>query len=226
MLHRHYIMRKYILLCLSIILSLQACKKDKNSEGIVVPPDPIETTPVTGETQPSSANIEYRTLNMRVGYKKHIFLDANADGTTDISFSSVLIMHDSKQHLYLSAYGKTNSGNKVFVKKGEDLVNGSLWAYPFNKDEKIEPTEANEVKWTANQQKASIMSIVSTGSQTGVEGLWANKTAKYLGFAIKINGEPYFGWIKLSHDTATNEIVFSEYAYSKIPGGDIIAGEK
>ncbi|MBD1385260.1 hypothetical protein IDJ75_08210 [Mucilaginibacter rigui] len=219
-------MKRYILLYAVVALALNACKKDKNTGEIVIPADPIETTPVSGETQPSSANIVYRKLNIKLGYNKHIFLDANGDGTTDISFSSVLIMHDGKQHLYLSAYGKTNSGNKLFVKNGEQLVNGSLWAYPFNKNELIEPTEENNIKWTSNQQKASIVSIVSAGSQTTVEGLWANKADKYLGIALKINGEPYFGWIKLSHETTTNEIIVSEYAYSKIPGGEIIAGEK
>ncbi|MFD0766513.1 hypothetical protein ACFQZI_16755 [Mucilaginibacter lutimaris] len=219
-------MKKYIWICLGLAFTLQACKKDKIETDPIIPTDPVETAPVTGDTQPSSQHIVYRTLNMKVGYNKNIFLDANADGSTDISFSSVLIMRDGKQHLYLSAYGKTSSGNKLFVKKGDGLVNGSLWAYPFAKDERIEPTDANQVTLTAPQQKASILSVISTGSQTSVDGLWANKTDKYLGFAIKMNGEPHFGWIKLSHDAATNEIVVSEYAYNKLPGEDIIAGEK
>ncbi|MES2267647.1 MAG: hypothetical protein V4520_12855 [Bacteroidota bacterium] len=219
-------MKKSLLICLGLVLALQACKKDKIESGPVISPDPIETAPVVGDTQPSSQNIVYRTLNMKVGYNKNIFLDANADGSTDISFSGVLIMHDGKQHLYLSAYGKTSNGNKLFVKKGDGLVNGSLWAYPFNKDEPVELTNANQVTLTAPQQKASIMSVISTGPQTSVDGLWANKTDKYLGFAIKMNGEPHFGWIKLSHDAATNEIIVSEYAYNKMSGEDIIAGEK
>ncbi|QHS54987.1 hypothetical protein GWR56_05320 [Mucilaginibacter sp. 14171R-50] len=219
-------MKLYVWVSLVIALALSGCKKDKNDGGIIIPPNPVETAPVTGDTKPSSAGIVYRTLNMKVGYHKNIFLDANADGIIDISFSGVLIMHDGKQHLYLSAYGKTTGGNKLFVKKGEELVNGGLWAYPFNKDEDIEPTAGNEVKFTAPQQKASILSIISTGAQTQAEGLWANKSDKYLGFALKMNGEPHFGWIKISHDIASNEIIVSEYAYSKIPGGDIIAGEK
>jgi hypothetical protein len=220
-------MKKNMLMAVCVMMLAQACKKDKTPDtAVIIEPDPVETAPTTGETQPSSPNIIYRTLNMKLGYNKPIFLDANADGVIDFSFSGTLIMHDGKQHLYLSAYAKSTSGNKIFVQKGPDLVINALWAYPFNKDEMIAPTEANKVAWTAIQQKAFIMSVISANGQTSLEGLWPNKTDKYLGIAIKMNGEPYFGWIRLSHDIATNEITVADYAYSKIPGGDIIAGEK
>ncbi|RFZ92613.1 hypothetical protein D0C36_14450 [Mucilaginibacter conchicola] len=209
------------------LMALQACKKDRVQPGdIHIPEDPIETTPVTGETQPSKENIVYRKLNSSLGYNKHIFLDANADGVVDISFSSVLIMHDGTQHLYLSAYSKATTGNRVYVQKGDELVNGGLWTYPFSEGQIIEPTEANNVKFTANQQKAVIMSITSASPKDKVNGLWVNQADKYLGFALKIDGEPHFGWVKLSHVTATNEIKISEYAYNKNAGDDIRAGEK
>ncbi|OOQ60474.1 hypothetical protein [Mucilaginibacter pedocola] len=222
-------MKKFLLLGACVLLFAQACKKDNNkpdNSQVIIQPDPVEAAPVTGVTQPSSENMVYRTLNLRLGYNKHIFLDANNDGTVDLSFSGTLIFHDGKQHLYLSGYTKSTSGNKFFIQKGPEQVINAQWAYPFNKDEVIEPTEANQVAFTALQQKAFIMSVVTTNAQTDLEGLWKNKQDKYLGFALKMNGEPHFGWLRLSHDTATNEIIVIEYAYSKVPGEDVIAGQK
>jgi hypothetical protein len=238
--HRHgSIMKKYILLGICVVLFAQACKKDNTNTdqpvktlpgGVVVIPEvPVGTAPETGETPPAGEPVgdgfAYKTLNKALGYNKPLFLDVDADGTTDFTFSSVLLEENDKPYLYLLATTKSGTGNKIFVQNGPDLVINALFTYPFENGQTIEPTEVNNGKWTEIGQKGFILGISETASSKEQCGLWVNKTDKYLGIQFKIAGQVHYGWVKLSHDSAKNEIVVKGFAYHKT-GGLIKAGQK
>jgi hypothetical protein len=230
-------MKKYILLAACVAILAQACKKDNTSQpvkqlpgGIVVIPDlPVGTTPDNGDApsadEPVTDGFAYRKLNKTLGYNKPLFLDVDADGTTDFTFSSVLLEENDKPYLYLLATTKSGSGNKVFVQKGPELVINALYTYPFEDGQTVEATTANNGKWTETGQKGFILGVSETANGKNQYGLWVNKTDKYLGIQFKIAGQVHYGWVRLSHDTAKNEIVIKGFGYNKT-GGVIKAGQK
>ncbi len=217
----------------------QACKKDttytsqpvKNLPGgvVVIPEVPVGTSPDTGETPPAEEPVTdgfaYRKLDKVLGYNKPLFLDVDADGFTDFTFSSVLIEENDKPYLYLLATTKSGTGNKIFVQNGPDLVINALFTYPFENGQTIEPTVANNGKWTDIGQKGFILGASETSSSKEQYGLWINKTDKYLGIQFKIAGQVHYGWVKLSHDSIKNEILVKGFAYNKT-SGPIKAGQK
>ena len=238
--HRHgSIMKKYILLAACVLMFAQACKKDNTDTtqpvktlpgGVVVIPElPVGTSPDNGEEppagEPAGDGFAYKTINKALGYYKPIFLDVDADGNTDFTFSSVLLEENDKPYLYLLATTKSGTGNKIFVQNGPDLVINALFTYPFENGETIEATAANNGKWTETGQKGFILGVSETSTSKEQYGLWINKSDKYLGIQFKTAGQVRYGWVKLSHDSAKNEMVLKGFAYNKT-GGFIKAGQK
>jgi hypothetical protein len=236
-------MKKYLLLSLGVMLLMQACKRDTQSpipippvktlpgsEVIVIPEKPVGTPPSNGEAplpnEPVSENIVYRKLNATLGYNKPIFLDANADGIVDFTFSSVLIQADNRPYLYLFVSTKSISGNKILVQKGPELIIDALYTPALEKNDVIGSNIPNEVKWTDPQQKGFVLGVSKTENTKDQYGLFINKTDKYLGILLKINNETHYGWIKLSHDSVNDEIIVSGFAYNKLPDAHILAGQK
>jgi hypothetical protein len=176
--------------------------------------------------EPVSENIVYGKLNATLGYNKPFLLDANEDGVVDFTFSSVLIEADNKPYLYLFASTKSDSGNKLLVQKGPELIINGLYTPALEKNDVIGSIIPNEVMWTDIQQKGLLLGVSKTDNTKDQYGLWINKTDKYLGILLKINNKSHYGWIKLSHDSVKDEIIASGFAYSKLPDVDILAGQK
>jgi len=234
-------MKKYILICLAITLIAQACKKENIHPGggskppvviipdedeVVVPDEPVSTAPVTGELQASAVGFVYRKVNVTTGYNKHLFLDVDADGKTDYNFVSVLFMENNKPNLYLLATTKTGSGNKILIQKSAEKALNSLYTFPVNKGDAIKPATTAKTDWSANSQKGLIEGSSTVNASKQYFGLWKNQQDKYLGIKFIIKGKAYYGWIKLSHNAAKDEILVSEYAYNKAADQPILAGQK
>ncbi len=62
---------------------------------------------------------------------------------------------------------------------------------------------------------------VCSGS-TFVWGPWLNAQDRYLGLEITINGQPHFGWARMTFSSTA--VTLSGYAYETIPGKAIVAG--
>ncbi len=214
-------------ICLA--LSLQACKKDKAVTEIEKPqllPDPTEGAPVSGIAQPEVPNstVVYRKVNQVLGYNQHIFLDVDADGTSDFNFFSVLIHHDDMPNLYLLVTPKTAKGSSVLVEQGEELVVNALWSFPLIKEQLIRESPITGCIWTEPLMKGFIAGSSKTAGSESYTGLWIGKSDKYLGIRFKLNGKLHYGWIRLSHDKLKDEVTISDYAYSKSPEQSIAAG--
>ena len=198
------IMKKYLLFSVCVILLTQACKRE----------------------EPVSENIVYGKLNATLGYNKPFLLDANADGVIDFTFSSVLIEADDKPYLYFFASTKSESGNKILVQKGPELIINGLYTPALEKNDVIGSIIPNEDMWTNVQQKGLLLGVSKTDTTKDQYGLWVNKADKYLGILLNINNETHYGWIKLSHDSVKDEIIASGFAYSQLPNVHILAGQK
>lgn len=219
------------MICLCMICAAAACKKGEQKKDTFekpqLPPDPVETTPVSGVLQPDVPGLPIvrRALNMPLGYNKHISLDVDADGVTDFGFFSQLIMHSNKAYLYLMISPKTVKGSSVMVQDGEEEVVNALWSVPLDQQTEIKALPAEGRIWTAPLMKAFVMSISETSAGKEYNGLWIDKKSKYLGIKFKIAGKFHYGWVKLSHTKLTDEVIFEDYAYSKVPEQGIIAGK-
>lgn len=224
-------MKKLLMICLCLVCAAFACKKEEQKKDIIekpqLPPDPAETAPVGGILQPDVPGLPIvrRTLNMPLAYNKHISLDVDADGVTDFGFFSQLIAHSGKSYLYLMITPKTIKGSSVMVQNGEEEVVNALWSVPLDISTEIKDVPAEGRAWTSHLMKAFVMSISETGSVKEYNGLWIDKKSKYLGIKFKIAGKFHYGWVKLSHTKLTDEVIFEDYAYSKVPEQGIIAGK-
>ncbi|MCJ8210515.1 hypothetical protein MUY27_12425 [Mucilaginibacter sp. RS28] len=227
-------MKKNLYLLLLILAgALAGCKKDsqpvqnekvKKIE-VEIPSDPTGgQQPVAGVPQtPGNPDITSRTLNLTVGYSKPVFLDANNDGTSDFTFTTVLVMHDDKSHLYFFANPNTRTESKVLLQQGTELKVNGLWAYPFNQDDAIAPNTTLNNDWNEFGVKPVLLAI---DDDKTVNGLWKYKSDKYLGIRLKINGNFHYGWVKISHQQGSEEMQITEFAYQTKSGQAIKAGEK
>jgi hypothetical protein len=59
------------------------------------------------------------------------------------------------------------------------------------------------------------------------QGHWQHVTNKYLGLAMRIDGEIHYGWARLSTSGVLNfQAVLTGYAYETEPGKSIVAGDQ
>jgi len=210
------------------ILLLSACKKDNlKTETEQVAPAPVEEKLVGGDIIPSlpGSTIIHRSVNMKVSYNKHILLDVDADGQPDFNFSSVLIAHDGRPHLYLLVNPKTTIGARVMVQTGPEMVIYGLWTVPLTANTVIGETPTNNNIWTESLMKGFIIDSSKDNNSHQYNGLWVGKTDQYLGIKFKTGTNLYFGWVKLSHQAGTEELVITDYAYNTVAGQNIQAGQ-
>lgn len=234
-------MKKYLTLALIFATLTQACKKDnkitvdahvKTLPGgpVAIPELPSDTAPDAGETPPPNEPVTdgfvYRKLNKVTGYNKPMFLDADGNGVPDFTFSSVLLEENDRPYLYLLVSTKSNTGNKVLVQNGPELVINALYTLSFDEGQIIEPTKGNRGKWSEIGQKGFILGVSETASDKQQYGLWVNKADKYLGIQFKIDGGMHYGWVKISHDPEKNELYLAGFAYNTAAGSAIKAGQK
>jgi hypothetical protein len=60
-----------------------------------------------------------------------------------------------------------------------------------------------------------------------IQGHWQQVTNKYLGLAMKIDGQIHYGWARLSTMGVLNfQALLSGYAYETEPGKSIVAGDE
>jgi hypothetical protein len=59
------------------------------------------------------------------------------------------------------------------------------------------------------------------------QGHWQHVTNKYLGLAMRIDGQIHYGWVRLSTSGVLNfQAVLTGYAYETEPGKSIVAGDQ
>jgi hypothetical protein len=224
-------MKKYVLMALSALLLLQACKKDGNETPEkplpVIPPVPVQESQkaVTGVTV-NNNGIVYTQINQELSYNKFITIDANADGKNDFYFTSVLIYHDEQAHMYLLASPVSKNGGKLQLDEREELVMNGMWAKPMDAGTVINASPAAHTIWSNFMIKGVTLDVIDKGTPDKTfNGPWVGKQDKYLALQIRSDDQVHYGWVRVSHNAGEQRLVLTGYAYNASPAEAINAGQ-
>jgi hypothetical protein len=99
------------------------------------------------------------------------------------------------------------------------LTNGSGGASALPLNATIGSTSTT---WTQMSSTNQQMVIIAGSS---VSGPWAGATDLYLGMALAVGSNTYFGWARFSFSSTTNQYTLKDYAYQSNAGVHILAGE-
>ncbi len=187
------------------VLSLQACKKDR-------------------ETKPGT--IVYKTVNATMEYNHPVLVDIDNNGDTDFHFFAVKGEDEEAERTYLTVYSEIGSGNKIVVRNEAVEDDWGFWAKSFDKDTEISATTPNEYKWNSNLTTAFLLITEMVNDEPDRFGPWLDKQNGYLAVQFRKGDNTHFGWIRLSHINGTDKIKIEDYAYNPVAGQAIRAGQK
>ncbi len=170
---------------------------------------------------PAEAQIVYTPVNVTLGPNASYSLDLNNDGITDFTISTVYSVTRGGPRCpsYFASVDETpTSGNGAEgapprALKGGDQIGPSQTYYAGQGTLKSD---------TATYTKGE----PCTKLQNVFYGKWS-RHLRYLGLALQINGETYYGWaeleVKVNYLTASATL--TGYAYESTPGMPINAGQ-
>ncbi|WP_207536194.1 hypothetical protein [Desertivirga arenae] len=207
-------------LTFSILLAaalLSSCTKDNNN--------PL----VDNEEKLSINKYSYKSLNVMVDslqYNNPMQLDLNGDGFIDYVLSSVLLENNDLPYLYLYINRKSPNQNRIIVRQGEELPLNALWGVPLEKDFVVQENLSSGLLWSLDQYKTALLNVSETSNSRTFGGEWLGKKEKFLGLQFYIEGKKHYGWLRISHNLNQAKLAIQDYAYNKIAGQPIKAGEK
>jgi len=225
-------MKKYVMLAISALLALQACKKDNQQAPEEQPLKEIPQIPVqenqkaiTGITVDNNG-IVYTQINQELSYNKFITIDADGNGQNDFYFTSVLIYHDNQSHMYLLASPVSKAGGKLQLDTLQELVMNGMWAKPLDAGTNINSTAQPNCVWSSFMIKGVTLDVIDNSPQAKTfNGPWVGKADKYLAIQLRINGKIHNGWVRISHTAGEQRMVLTGYAYNATPVETIKAGQ-
>jgi len=173
---------------------------------------------------PADAKIVYTAVNITIGANSSYNLDVNNDGITDFTISTSLQKRpyycgDEPTWLFRASVDETPASG--------DGAEGSPPA-ALSKGEQIGPDQSYYVgQGTLSYYYNSWGPPPRCDMINNYSGDWT-QSAHYLGLALQINGETYYGWAHLKVDVkyATASFTLTGYAYENTPGMPINAGQK
>lgn len=145
--------------------------------------------------------------------------DLNNDGITDYTF--FLLKSDSGSQVnHLVGGFASNLNNEIAATAGT----GS-YVYPLAMQ--AGETIGGDIEW---QAYGSIFWVFaqqySSGAGTPVQrGNWRGETEKFAGLRLEVDGEKYYGWLRMDVDSFTSQFTVKDYAYQSIPDSFILAGD-
>ncbi len=145
--------------------------------------------------------------------------DLNNDGITDYTF--FLLKSDSGSHINHQVDGFASNVNNEIA----GSIGAGSYVYPLamQKGEIIggdaEWHAYGSMFWVFGQQ-------YSSGAGTPVQlGNWLGATDKYAGLRLDVDGQKYYGWLRMDVDSFASQFTIKEYAYQSIPDSFILAGD-
>lgn len=164
-------------------------------------------TPFAAEAQVIYSNIEPDTILAGRGYNS-FDLDLNSDGITDFSLTQYYSTSYShgQYHFFSGIFLTIINDNSGIATTAPGNDNISI----FNNGDTIDVND----NWYA----ASLYSVDFNAQWNGVKN-------KYIGARVKLNGQNYYGWIRVTVGSNGNSITIKDYAFNATPEAPIIAGD-
>lgn len=198
---------KYSMLAGAALLTLSACKKDKDENDSNIEDNDIPDLSLTATTNSSD---EY-------------LLDVNGDGINDLSFTveNYTYTYDNTNYNYASIDAE-NGANLLTA-----IENVSYGGYSYDLNVAKVLSEGNSI--------SSSSTIWDDYGILGVKGTYYGipqsvgqflSQDKYVGFKFPISGSMHYGWVRVSVNANASSVVIKEYAYHKTPETAIEAGAK
>ncbi len=144
--------------------------------------------------------------------------DLNNDSITD--FTIFLFKSESGAYINNQVLGFASNVNNEIA-----ATLGSSYAYPvvISQDDKIGP----DLGW---QPYGSIFwkfaRFYTYGAGTPLEyGNWLGVSDQFVGLRMGVDGQNYYGWLRMSVDSMAGTLTIKDYAYQSIPDSAIAAGD-
>jgi hypothetical protein len=155
--------------------------------------------------QPATAEVVVTKTNTPINWAKHTKLDLNNDGIPDFVFSAGGMF---------CCFGYL----EVIPHKNNEII-GKTYASALASG----VTVGKGANFHGHREVMVGTSVNRTSGSRNYRGPWVNVTTAFLGLAINLNGEPHFGWARLTF-TGIGQGTITEYAYETIPGKAIVTG--
>jgi hypothetical protein len=154
-------------------------------------------------------------------------LDLNGDGTFDFKLSQ-LVGSSSRSNVTLNKVriSPIGIGNRIL-----DTSSSNPYPPAINLYASIGPnpktlawTNSGSGEYMLNYDRITI--DTSNYKQTHhYYGYWQGVTDKYLGLSIKVDGNKYYGWVRLDVAKDAKSFTIKGYAYDSIPDQAILSGD-
>jgi hypothetical protein len=169
--------------------------------------------------QPTEAEVVFTPTNVVIGFSGVMSydLDVNGDGIADFTIQAA--HHCNTDQCFYFLYDKPAIGNGVVAMPRTG--GASPEADALNKGVTIGPGQQFFGKFV------SMASYYFGGGGSSANGNWANVNNHFLGLVFQINGEPHYGWARLSVRDAKLQItaLLTGYAYETVAGQPLKAGQ-
>jgi len=182
--------------------------------------------------QPSPAEIIYTPANQTLKEGGSLAIDFNNDGITDVTIkASLRRIGDPRGGVFPTGGFSQNFG---YLRANAEGVNRivvsatSYFASALQSGRNIGKKLGNGVKWVSAGHSMESCSSGS-GAIFRVAGPWHDVNTRYLGVVFSIDGQPHFGWARLTvthpKDSCATTAVLTGYAYESVSGEAIKAGQ-
>jgi hypothetical protein len=127
------------------------------------------------------------------GYRNHLAIDINKDGTEDFYATTAMVYVGGKSRLQFKIVALNN--NKILFNGNEPKL--------LNDCEMISPNSALPLQWMSHNSALLQERVFMTDPKDDYwQGAWHEKRLKYLAIALKQNNSYYYGWLRISSKTA------------------------
>jgi hypothetical protein len=155
---------------------------------------------------------------------EYSFIDLNNDGIADFKIN---IDYDSTTNGSTQFYGSSSSTNSLKISA---FNNNQVYADPVNQYI-LKMAAGQAIDSTKNWVQNGLLFYNHVESQQEIvnKGYWQPYTEGYVGLRIDVNGNTYYGWMRLHiHTYGWGSLVgpaIMDYAYNSIPDAPITASQ-
>lgn len=162
--------------------------------------------------------MNYVDLNDRqIKFNETFICDVNGDGSKDVSFNTLLVgdpilKRDYKQYRVASSFFTALP------------VNDQEQIPVLSKDSVISATAHAGYEWSNASSIVLAQKIISETGPGWWDGEWKAAAHKFIPIRVAEDSLLYYGWVEISFDSQTENIILHKAAISKEAGKEVKAG--